>query len=113
MIDEETRFQAGDRIVARELDSIAVFGREEPFPVFELVGMAGEVSADDLEAFEIYAAGLADYRAGQWEGAVSLFGQALGLRPADTPSKVMIERAGRLLDVEPDGWDGVYRLMAK
>jgi adenylate cyclase len=113
MIDAETREQAGARIVARELDAIAVLGRDEPVHVFELIGMAGEVPAIDVEALSVYAEGLADYRAGRWDGALARFGQVLELRPADTPSAVMIERTTRLRASTPDNWDGVFRFTAK
>ena len=114
MIDEETCRLAGGAIVTRELDSIAVVGRTEPLRVFELVGMAGEVPADELEMIDLYAAGLDDYRAARWEQAASLFGQALRVRPGDPPSQVMLDRVERMFALGSHGaWDGVWRLTAK
>jgi adenylate cyclase len=113
MIDEQTWASAGDRIVARELDSLAVVGRHEPVRVFELLGMAGEVAEAELEAVDIYAQGLAKYRAGEWKAAEALFLRVLALRLHDSPSKVMIERIGRFLQAPPATWDGVWRLTSK
>ena len=42
IIGEETRRLAGDRIVVRELDRLAVYGRAGGLQIYELLGMAGE-----------------------------------------------------------------------
>ncbi len=43
IIGPETRRLAGDRIVVRELDRLAVYGRAGGLQIYELLGMAGEV----------------------------------------------------------------------
>ena len=110
LIGEETRRQAKDAIVARELDHITVYGREGVTTVYELVGTAGEVPAW-VAAYEV---GLESYRARRWTEAAVAFRRADDLRGGDPPSRLMIERCERLLAAPPAAdWRPVTPMDAK
>jgi adenylate cyclase len=106
IIGPETRRLAGDRIVVRELDRLAVYGRAGGLQIYELLGMAGEFSGT-LDWVESYEAGLAAWRAGDFTAAIGAFEKALVCRPDDAPSSVMIKRCQAQRDnpVAMD-WDG-------
>ena len=106
IIGPETRRLAGDRIVVRELDRLAVYGRAGGLQIYELLGMADEygVSPDWVKSYE---AGLAAWRARDFTAAISAFETVLDIRPHDTASSVMIERCTQQIE-NPAGedWDG-------
>ena len=76
IIGAETRRLAGDRIVVRELDRLAVYGRAGGLQIYELLGIAGEFS-DALDWVKSYEAGLAAWRAGDFTAAIGAFEKTL------------------------------------
>jgi class 3 adenylate cyclase len=113
LIDDLTRDMAGDAIEAREIDRIAVSGRDQPVTVYELAAMAGELTADRRAVFDLYATGLALYREGRWQDAAEAFRAALSRDPQDGPSRTMLDRVERLVAAPPPAWDGIWRFMSK
>ncbi|MDP5220822.1 adenylate/guanylate cyclase domain-containing protein [Ruegeria sp. 2205SS24-7] len=107
LIGPETRRQAADTIVVRELDTLTVFGRIEELVVYELIAMADEF--DGSRAWiETYEQGLAHYRAGRFEEAIGAFETADRARNGDPASVAMMSRAQVLLDRPPaEDWRAV------
>lgn len=107
LIGPETRRQAADAIVVRELDTLTVFGRVEELVVYELIAMAN--GRDEPFAWiEAYEQGLAHYRAGRFENAVAAFAAADRARNGDPASAAMMARAQDLLDRPPkEDWRAV------
>jgi adenylate cyclase len=115
MIAEGTRAAAGDAIVVRELDMLAVYGKAEPIRVYELVGLAGEAVAKEREeVLRHYEAGLAAYRRRDFALAISYFDAALELDGKDGPSLLYRERAAEYAVTPPPlEWDFVERRQVK
>ncbi|HET6969624.1 MAG TPA: adenylate/guanylate cyclase domain-containing protein, partial [Phenylobacterium sp.] len=113
LIDQRTREMAGGAVEAREIDLVAVVGREEPLRVFELAALAGALPAERAELFGLYAEALASYRKGDWVGAERGFLAAIKRAPDDGPSKAMLERTRQLRAAPPPAWDGAWRLTSK
>ena len=66
LIDGATHDMAGEAIETRDIDLIGVVGRDEPVRVYELAAMAGELPPEKRQLFDLYAEGLAHYRAANW-----------------------------------------------
>ncbi len=112
IIGEATRRAAGDSIVVRELDKIAVYGRMEGIAIFELIGLAGEGPAQAWA--ELYGKALCEYRGRGFERAEALFGEVLALRPGDGAAALMVERCRHYRrEAPPADWEGTTALDMK
>jgi adenylate cyclase len=105
IIGPETRRLAGDSIVVRELDRLAVYGRAGGLQIYELLGMSAEVDGKPAWAVS-YEKGLAAFRARDCKAAIAAFENVLQTRD-DAASSAMIERCRQQLE-NPAGedWDG-------
>lgn len=112
LISQATRAEAGDAIVVRELDQIAVYGRLSGVVVYELLGLADGSSRPMW--IEDYEAALAAYRSRDFRRALAHLDACLARRPGDGPSLLLAERCEALLDLEPEAdWQPVLVLEAK
>ena len=106
LLSAATATAAGAAIVTREIDTVAVYGRNEGVRLYELLGRAGTApSPTDAR----YADALARYRAGHFADAAALVAK----RP-DGPSRWLAARC-RALAADPPaaGWQPVPQLDAK
>jgi adenylate cyclase len=114
LVSEATRNLAGDSLAFREIDSLRVAGRLETVRVYELLEMADELSDADRKRVQVYEAGLARYRAQDWDAAEAAFRECLAIEPKDQPSQVMLERIEAFRQTPPGvGWDGVWVAVSK
>jgi adenylate cyclase len=116
LIGEETRRQAGDAILVRRLDRVAVYGKEEGIAIYELIGLAGESAAPEAPGWiEAYEHGLDLYAARRFPEAIEAFRAAARERPeGDPPSALFIERAKAfMIEPPPPGWRAVTVLAEK
>jgi adenylate cyclase len=114
MISDETRREAGGAIVVRELELLAVYGRGEPVPVYELVALAGEELGARAEILNRYEKGLAAYRGRDFEMALVYFEAALDADPDDGPSALYAERCRGFIESPPPAeWSFVERRQIK
>jgi len=106
IIGPETRRLAGDHIVVRELDRLAVYGRAGGLQIYELLGMADEADGSP-EWVKAYEAGLASWRTREFARAIGDFEKAAALRKFDVASSLMIERCKQQLEnPTSEDWDG-------
>ncbi len=111
---EQTRIAAGDAVETREIDVITVAGKSEPMRVFELLSLAGDLSAAHAAARAAFETALAAYRARDWAAAEAGFTACLDHDRDDGPARVFLERVKSLSAIPPsDDWDGVWRLHEK
>jgi adenylate cyclase len=96
----------------REIDSVLLPGIDVPQAIFEIVGRAGQVSAEEQELRTRYALALAAYRRGDWPSAHRHFSECLGISPKDGPTRTMLKRIDALIATPAlaGSWDGVWRL---
>jgi adenylate cyclase len=116
LIGEATERLARGAIVTREIDSIAVYGREEGFSAYELIGLVGEGGDGDTTAGWIgrYEQGLADYRARRFSDALAHFEAVLNERGHDRPAELMRDRCRQFAAAAPDTtWRPVASLTTK
>jgi adenylate cyclase len=106
IIGPETRRLAGERIVVRELDRLAVYGRAGGLQIYELLDMADQ-SGGAPDWVEAYEAGLAAWRAREFTAAIAAFETAKEIRGGDAASTAMIERCKQQLEnPAAEHWDG-------
>ena len=109
LASEGTRGLAGDTLAFREIDSLRVAGKLETVRVYELLGLAADMDESDRQRVQAYEAGLARYRAQEWDAAEAAFRECLAKAPGDRPSQVMLERIAAFRRAPPEaGWDGVW-----
>jgi adenylate cyclase len=114
LISQATRQRAADAVECRELDAIRVVGRQQPVVVYEVLAPGGQLDPARARAREAFAAGLAAYRARDWEGAQRGFAAAVAQDPGDAPARAFLERSAALrAQPPPPDWDGVFELAAK
>lgn len=114
MISRATCDAAGDGIVTRELELLAVYGKLEPIAVYELVGLADEDLRDRQELLRLYDQGLAAYRRRDFELALQYFLAAGEVDPTDGPSRLYVERTREYIaNPPPMDWDFVERRQVK
>ena len=114
MISNRTRVEAGDAIVAREVELLAVYGKSEPVPVYELIAMTGDDLDEKAELIEVYNKGLAAYRNRDFELALQYFKAAAEQYPEDGPSALYLERCREYIESPPPAdWDFVERRQIK
>jgi len=108
LIGEETRAEAGDAVIVRRVDQVAVYGRRGGIQVYELLGLA-ETAAEhgDLSWVSHYDAGFERYLRRDFAGAIESFRAADRVRGHDEPARRMILRCQRLIEQPPPpDWDG-------
>jgi class 3 adenylate cyclase len=114
LVSEGTRTLADDTLAFREIDSLRVVGKLETVRVYELLGIAAESSERDRQRVQAYEAGLARYRAQDWDAAEAAFRECLAIEPKDQPSQAMLERIAAFRQASPGAdWDGVWVAMSK
>jgi len=114
LVDQGTFQLAQHDVEGREIDFLIVLGKVEPVRVYEIMGLAGGLSAAENELRGFYAEGLAAYRARDWDRSDRCFAQCLTVKPTDGPANVFRRRLQLLRGKSlPADWDGVWQLTEK
>ena len=114
MISESTYALVGDAFDVRELDLVAVKGKEQPVRVFEVLDNKGATTTAALQTAEAFTAALTLYRQGDFAAA-----QAAFARITDDPTaKIYVDRCLHFIEHPPTAndngsWDGVWRMTEK
>lgn len=102
IIGEETRSAAGNAIVVRRLDRVAVYGRVRGLAIYELLGLAEGAETAIPEWVRTYESGLAAYEDRRWSEAIRHFEATAAIRNGvDRPSEILIERCRSCLTDPP------------
>jgi adenylate cyclase len=114
LISEETFRLAGNAIEAREVDVLRVVGKSDPVRIYELLGAAGDMTAEMAALRSAFERGLERYRARQWQEALTAFEEGLKIKPTDGPSLLFVQRVAVLREQALTAqWDGVWSLTEK
>jgi adenylate cyclase len=114
IVSEATYGLAREKVEARELDQIAVKGKQRPIRIFELAGEKDEISPEFRRARRWFEKGLHQYREKRFDEAIELFRKVLAANPTDGPARVFLERCHQLVQRPPaSDWDGILRLTEK
>lgn len=114
LIGEDTRAAAGDAILVRRVDRVAVYGRMQGLSIYELLGMAEGGAREPPPWVAAYEAGLEAYAKRRWGGAIECFEAAIAGRGGDRPSAILIERCRNNIAAPPrENWSPVVILDTK
>lgn len=115
IIGETTRAAVGDRVVVRELDRVAVYGRTGSTGVYELIALSAGSTDAAAAWIAVYERGLALYRERRWAEAVSILQKVAALKgEEDRPAGLLIERARQYMTMPPpEDWNGIEILGRK
>lgn len=96
-----------EEVVARDLDLVRVKGKAQTVRIFEILGPAAS-APQWAELIRHFEAGLAAYRASDWETAIAAFERVREVRPDDGPSALYLRRCREHLGTAPPpDWEPV------
>jgi adenylate cyclase len=99
--------------LCRELDYIAVKGKNEPVRIFEILQEKSKASAKLVEIAKVFQEGLSAYRKRDWKTAAECFRKNIKDYD-DGPSDAFLQRVKLFMkNPPPDDWDGVFHPLAK
>jgi adenylate cyclase len=111
LVSETTMLLTGSAFRWRELDAIRVKGRSLPLKVYEPLAEEQRITADQIARADVYAEGLACWRARDFAGAIAQFAR---IADCDPPSALFLERAKRLCFAPPGPeWEPINNLEGK
>ncbi len=112
MISESTVAALQGSIDLRELDLVAVKGKDQPVKVYEVLDVAGSTPAATLAVTRRFEEGLAEYRARRFVEARVIFEELAA--DGDPPAKIYSARCDEFIATPPpDDWDGVWHMKEK
>ena len=107
----ESREQAGDEFLFREIDQIRVKGKTRPERVYELMAIAAEADDDLKRLAEAYGKALMQYRSLEFEAAMKTLTFVVG---GDGPSQWMLKQCAHFKSDPPDDdWTGITKMREK
>lgn len=113
IITEAVYERVQEQFLCRELDFIAVKGKNDPVRIYEILQEIPEAHPKLLEIKNNFEKGLAAYRARKWDKAAVAFKKNIDLFN-DHPSTVYLDRVQHFTKhAPPDDWDGVFRMTVK
>jgi adenylate cyclase len=112
---ETTIKETGDKLIYRHLDRVRVVGIKEPIRLCNVLGIAGEEGAPELERKrDMCMAALQLFEARDWAKSMAAFQELESAFPGDGPPPIYIKRCQAYMQDDPaSDWDGVYNLDQK
>jgi adenylate cyclase len=110
MASEVTVADCTGAVEFRELDLVAVKGKEQAVRVFEVLGLPGELDPETVRRRQDFARALEFYRQGRFPEALAGFEAILTANPEDGPARVYRDRCRKFQEAPPPAdWDTVFR----
>lgn len=107
LISGDTWAAAGEAILARPVDLVAVKGKSKPVELFELLALRESATAEQVRFAARCQAAFADYRLRRWSSAREQWQQLADHYPEDLPIQQLLHRAATLefqpVDSDHDG----------
>ena len=114
LIGEMTFRAVGAHIFSREIDTISAVGKDEPFTIYEPIDYKANIDERVMNTVALYSKGLKEYRARNWQRAMSFFQSALDMSADDGPSRILLTRCRRYMEEPPpENWNGIFKMTAK
>jgi adenylate cyclase len=110
LASETTMAECADGVLFREVDRVAVKGKEKPVGVFQPLGLKDALPSEEEAFRKEFAEALELYRREKFPEATALFQDILAKHPGDSPSQVFLERCRNFqASPPPPDWNGVFR----
>ena len=114
MISEATYELAKSAVIARPVDVVAVKGKTQGVPIYELLALTADQNEDAVALADESTRALDAYLARKFDEAAALWGAIVERRPDDTAATVMRDRARAFAAAPPpEDWDGVWVATSK
>jgi adenylate cyclase len=114
LISGNTYALARDGIEARLIDIVAVKGKRQGVPVYELVAEKGSLDSAAKSFLDLFNEGMTCYRERRWSDAIAVFQETGRRNTADKPSLILLERCRDYAAKPPaEDWSGVIALTQK
>ena len=110
LASETTMAECGDGVLFREMDRVAVKGKETAVAVYQPLGLKDALAPEKTALSKEFAGALELYRREKFAEAAVLFQKILASHPGDSPSQVFLERCRDFqASPPPPGWNSVFR----
>jgi adenylate cyclase len=110
LASETTMAECGDGVLFREMDRVAVKGKETAVAVYQPLGLKDGLAPEMMALSKEFAEALQMYRQEKFSEAAVLFQKILAQHPDDSPSQVFLARCQDFQASPPSpGWNGVFR----
>ncbi|MGA9756615.1 MAG: adenylate/guanylate cyclase domain-containing protein [Desulfobaccales bacterium] len=114
MASEATVAACAGAVEFRELDLVAVKGKEQAVRVFQVLGLTGELEPEVIHRRRDFAQALEHYRHQRFSEALAGFEAICAAAPEDGPARIYRDRCRRFQEAPPPAdWDTVFRPDAK
>jgi adenylate cyclase len=96
-------------VVYREMDSVVVKGKHQGVPIYEPVGMAGEVTESELQEIDRFHKALEHYKKQRWDEAETLLKNLSAAAPDTKVYKLYLKRIAFFRENTPGPmWNGTW-----
>ncbi|MGD8451568.1 MAG: CHASE2 domain-containing protein [Phycisphaerae bacterium] len=114
LVAGSTHDVVGESFGFRPLGGVQVIGKRQPVPIFELLGRADEINADDREYADRFGQAVALFQERAWEPARSAFTACREQRSADLAAQRYVEAIDAFGNTPPGpDWSGAIELREK
>ena len=115
IVSEETYEQVKSEFIFRELDTVAVKGRQQGVKIYELIEESGmEIDSERLDFIKRFHESLEEYKRKNWLAAEELFKSLSVAYPEDLSVQLYLKRCQDLVSSPPGlEWTGIYSIKTK
>ena len=114
LISESTHDRVQNIFTTRQIDLVAVKGKQKGIRIYELITEKLKATEEELQLVALYEKGIQSYTQKDWNGAKKYFEEAMQIKPDDSASKLMFSRCEKFeKDPPPENWKGVVYMRSK
>ena len=117
LISEATKNELSDEFIYREIDNVAVKGKEKGIRVFELVDLVSNLKENEFANIKIkfnqFSIILQNYYSGNWKLANENLGNYLEIYSSDLVAISLKQKIESFNLIPPENWSGVFKMESK
>jgi len=117
LISEATKNELSDEFIYREIDNVAVKGKEKGVRIFELVDLVSNLEENEFANIKIqfnqFSIILQNYYSGNWKLANENLGNYLEIYSSDLVAISLKQKIESFNLIPPENWSGVFKMESK